>query len=152
MAVAPLKEERCGSSSCRIEDRAVSFKRTICMEEENTHLRASGMAAHAMEAHLFPPHSNDPPLPTGQRKGATSWLDTSVGPTQPVDNPGHTFGRAAFSQSSVPYTAATDGCFQALETSRLHQAMAKRCCLHSTVRVCRMASLISPALFTWTTT
>ena len=63
----------------------------VCVEEENPCLRASGMAAHAMEALLFPPHSNDPPLPTGQRKGATSWLDTSVGPVQTVDNPSHTF-------------------------------------------------------------
>ena len=34
---------------------------------------------------FFPPHSKDQLLPTGQRNGATSWPDTSLGPIQVVD-------------------------------------------------------------------
>lgn len=47
-------------------------------------LSASETTAQA-KLFFFPPHSKDQLLPTGQRKGATSWPDTSSGPIQVVD-------------------------------------------------------------------
>lgn len=81
----------------------------------------------------FPPHSNDQSLPTGQRKGATSWLDATVGPIQAIEDPSHTFWSATLAQSSMPSMTVTGGPFSALAVSRLHRVMAKWRCLHSTV-------------------
>lgn len=60
----------------------------VRLEEGNgpLHLRASEMAVQTTKLVFFPPHSNDQLLPTGQGKGATSWSDTSLGPTEAADN------------------------------------------------------------------
>lgn len=74
---------------------ALQSQRTVCLLRTGKHrrllLRAFEMAAKPQKLIGFPPHSNDQSLLTGQRKGATSWLDVTVGPIQATEDPSHTF-------------------------------------------------------------
>ena len=94
--VAPLKGKRCrpypgqrsGSDPAEKKPQPESrvWGTVICSEEGNGPLCLSTSETTAQaKLFFFPPHSKDQLLPTGQRNGATSWPDTSLGPIQVVD-------------------------------------------------------------------
>lgn len=73
-----------------------SRERSVCVKGNTGHCFSGPLKWQSKSQKLifFPPHSNDQTLPAGQRKGATSWLDTSLGPRQAIEDPSHTFQSA----------------------------------------------------------